>query len=614
MTFSDIHILWLVWSVPFLFLVCLYGIRKRVQVLRRFSSSKGLAAIVPDASAARHWVKIGLVLTALLLMIISWAGPQYGYHWQEIQRKGVDVIIALDCSRSMLAKDISPTRLDRAKREVFDLLGMLQGDRVGLVAFAGTAFLQCPLTLDYEAFYLFLNTLSPDFLPMGGTNLAAAVSTAVSGFKKEDASEKAIILITDGEETDADAEAAAEAAAQVGIKLFCIGVGGEDGVPIPTSSGGYIKDQDGNIILSRLDASTLKRMAAVSGGAYVRSVAGDMDLDVIYAKHIRGEMDLKTLANQKKKVLENRYQWFLTLAVLALLIERFLPFKKGLVLGILVIVMSIPGVGSASQLKESLNHGMDAYEAGEYDKAENAFIDAQLLAPEKPEIYYNLGNAQYKAGKYEAAIKNYEQALGSENESLRQKTHYNMGNAYFRKGQLDDAIKQYEAAITLDAKDHQAKENLEYVKELKAKQPPASSQKDSNESDKTENDQQKETPDQKQDGQQNEDTSDKKSSNSQKQDENEPSQDPAAGSSSQDNREQEKKENEDNVSGEQQGALPKEQPDTSDSAGMKSASSNTKTDDVPHNDPSEKMLNRLKDIPGRALMPNYQKQQVDKDW
>ena len=598
MTFSDIHILWLVWSVPVLCLVCVWGMRKRSRLLRRYASKRSLSAISPDVSTARRWLKISLVLAALLLMVFSLAGPQYGYQWQEIERKGVDIIIALDCSKSMLAKDIKPTRLDRAKREVFDLLAMLQGDRVGLVAFSGTAFLQCPLTLDYEAFYLFLNSLTPDFLPVGGTNLAAAVKTAVSGFKTEDASEKAIILITDGEQTGEGAVAAAQEAGDAGIKLFCIGVGGKDGVPIPSASSGYAKDKAGNIILSKLDASTLKQMAAVTGGAYVRSVAGDMDLDAIYVQHIREEMDATTLAQQKKKVLENRYQWFLSLALLLLFIERCLPIKKAMVLGLLLAMILFPRVSMASELKENLDKGEAAYEAGEYDKARDFFISSQLLAPDRPEIYYNLGNTHYKAGDYDLALKNYEQALDTENEALRQKAHYNMGNAYFRKGQYNEAIEQYEAALKLDTKDSHAKDNLEFVKKIKEQQPPASSQKEPKTSDKKDDHQQK---DGEKKGQKADDT-------------NDPSKKDNADTQQQDSAEKSKQEKP--PAPEENQSKAKGAGDQKDSADEDQAARQMKKPEESSEDKiqAEKMLNRLKDTPGRALMPMYQQQQVEKDW
>ncbi len=254
--------LFFIWVVPLLVVIVLYGTRRRRDILQRFSSDHGLDAIAPDTTGARRWVKAALLMAGVLLVAISLAGPNYGFRWQEIRQRGVDIVIALDCSRSMTAADIQPTRLERAKREVFDLLAMLQGDRVGLVAFAGTAYLQCPLTLDYDAFNLFLNALTPDYLPVGGTDINAALQTAMDSFDPKSPADKAIILITDGEHTGSgDALKAAEALKQRDIKLFCIGVGGAEGVPIPAAAGGFKKDRSGQIVLSRLDETTLKAMA-----------------------------------------------------------------------------------------------------------------------------------------------------------------------------------------------------------------------------------------------------------------------------------------------------------------------------------------------------------------
>jgi len=282
MKFFRLEMLFLIWTVPVLLIVFIYGIKKRSKILSGFAAAKGLAAIAPQACTRRRWIKAILILGALFFMAIALAGPQYGYKWKETERKGIDIIIALDCSQSMLAVDVQPTRLDRAKREVFDLLNMLEGDRVGLVAFAGTAFLQCPLTLDYEAFQLFLNVLSPDFLPVGGTDIPAALETAFSGFNHKDNSEKAVILITDGESTTGDPMPIAAQAKDAGVKLFCIGVGKEDGVPVPDRQGGFKKDLSGKIVMTRLDEESLKKMAVLTGGTYVRSVRMSGRLPVIW--------------------------------------------------------------------------------------------------------------------------------------------------------------------------------------------------------------------------------------------------------------------------------------------------------------------------------------------
>jgi Ca-activated chloride channel family protein len=596
MSFSDMDMLWLIWMVPILFLVCYGGLRKRNRILSRYATARGLAAISPDTVTSRRWLKAAMLLTVVVLVVISLAGPQYGYQWREIEQKGVDLIIALDCSKSMLATDIQPTRLDRAKREVVDLLNLLQGDRVGLVAFSGTAFLQCPLTLDYAAFHLFLSTLTPDFLPVGGTNLGTAIETALSGFKAADVSDKAIILITDGESTGEDPLKAAQAAADAKVRLFCIGVGARDGVPIPIPGGGFVKDAAGNIILTRLDEPTLKKVAVMTGGSYVRSVAGNMDLETIYMNHIRKEMEATTLSQQKKKILEDRYQWFLALAVLILVLELVIPLrKKGAVAVMAVLLLAAPAAHAANP-DELIKSGETAYNAGEYDKAVTNFIDAQLEAPDRPEIYYNMGNAQYKAGKFDAALKNYQQALKSEDPALREKAHYNIGNTLFRLGKHEEAIKSYETALKLNSKDVEAEENLAFVKKAMA-QPKPPPQKDD-----TSKEDQKDPKDPK---------------NEEKKKQEEKQENPASppdknASEDQSGRE---KENPDAPGQDQPDASTPDLPEKKTPAEAKpEGTAQQKAMDEQARQQAEKMLNRLEDKPGRALIPQYQKRRIEKDW
>ncbi len=585
MSFANIPMLWLIWAVPVLLAVGLYGIRKRAAVLAAYAAARGRAAIAPEVSPVRQWARLLVLMGAILFAILSLAGPQYGFHWKEIERRGVDLVIALDCSKSMLANDIAPSRLERAKREVIDLLAMVQGDRVGLVAFAGTAFLQCPLTLDYDGFHLFLNTLTPDYLPVGGTNITAAITTAMAAFKTEDATDKAVLLITDGQNTgDSPREAVARAAA-AGIKLFCIGVGEKTGVPISNPAGGYVKDNEGHIVLTELDAAALKQMAAATGGAYVRSVAGDMDLDTLYRKHIRGTMQTAALGTHNTRVLENRYQWSLGLAVALLVLEMVLPLHAARTAVVLLALLTLvrPGPAGAGTLKNSISGGEAAYARGDYDQAARHYTAAQLEAPDRPELFYNLGNVRYKTGDYQGALAAWQQALETEDDKLRQKTRYNMGNAHFRTGNLDAAIAAYASALELDATDHEARENLAFVKQVKAQPPPPDPSGGKNRQDGEEAERNRRQPENGADA----------DSDGQHQ-----APGPSAGT--------------DGNSGED-GAQPSPSEETHpspDAAAQPGAAHN----DQESRRQAEQMLNRLQDQPGRALVPAYREQRVEKDW
>ena len=483
MKIARVEMLYLIWVLPVLFLFFLYGMRRRQGILHRFASGKGLDAIVFGGSSKPRWIKAALILLSLLGVAAALSGPQYGYRWQEIERKGIDIIIALDCSKSMLAKDIPPSRLDRAKREVYDLLNLLQGDRIGLVAFAGTAFLQCPLTLDYGAFHLFLETLTPDYLPVGGSDISGAVAAAIAGFDAKGSREKAVILITDGENTGAgDPMKAAEDARDAGVKLFCIGVGTGDGVPVPAPEGGFVKDRSGKIVVSRLSEETLQRMAVATGGTYVKSIAGDMDLDVVYTREIRGGMEMETLKDGRKQVWEDRYQWVLFLAAMALIAEMFLASGKnaGGAAGLMILMCLI--LATAAPVRaDALRDGASAYGEGNYETALKHLIDAQLDAPDDPEVLYNIGNTYYRLKDFDSAAKNFEAAAASGDQRIRHDALYNLGNANFRRQDFKRAVENYETVLKMAPDDSYASENLELARKkmLEQQQKKQSSQKES---------------------------------------------------------------------------------------------------------------------------------------
>jgi Ca-activated chloride channel family protein len=597
MTFFRTEMLFFIWAVPLLFLVIFYGMRRRRDILHRFASAHGLAVIAPDTVGGRRWVKGVLLMGTVLLIAVALAGPRYGYRWQEIRQQGVDIIIALDCSRSMTAADIQPDRLERAKREVFDLLAMLKGDRVGLVAFAGTAFLQCPLTLDYDAFNLFLNALSPEYLPVGGTDITGALETALTSFDTKSASDKAVILITDGENTgEGDPVKAAQRLKEKDIKLFCIGVGDSDGVPIPEPAGGFKKDRSGQIVLSRLDENSLKKMAVVTGGTYVRSVAGDMDLEAIYTDEIRGKMEAETLASGRRQVWEDRFQWPLALALLCLAAELLLPVaRKGVVVSLLAALMLLPmPPANANDTRE----GIAAYEKEDFEQALKHFTDAQLNAPDQPEMLYNVANAYYKTGDFEAAAEHYRQVVETDDTDLKQKALYNLGNTEFRRGNAKEAIGRYEAALSIDPDDKLAKENLEFVKKVMEQQKQSGDgQKDG---DPKKQDPEKQS---KSDGAQ-----DPQSADEQQQQEGSRD-DPSAGRGEQQRTEfgDEMDEQQDRQANPADPAQDGEQPAETPQAGR----SGDQTGDPGQ---AERMLNRLQDQPGRALMPATGKRTVEKDW
>lgn len=321
-------LLWVLWAAPLLGAFYIYVARTKSALLNRFASLALVARLAPNYSRERQTYKAVLVIAALAMGVLGLAQPRYGFTWEDVTRKGVDIVIALDVSDSMLVEDAETggklTRLERAKRKITDLLQLLEGDRIGLVAFAGTAFLECPLTLDYAAAQIFLSSIDTDLIPVKGTDLASALRTGVAAFKGSNESSRAIILITDGEDHRGEALEAAEFAKQENVRVFTIGIGRDEGAPIPDARGGFRKDRRGEMILSKLDEPTLQKIALNTGGRYVRSVTGDMDLNEIYIGGIKATLEDQELGSKRRQHWEERFQWFLALMLMLLMVEPFI--------------------------------------------------------------------------------------------------------------------------------------------------------------------------------------------------------------------------------------------------------------------------------------------------
>jgi Ca-activated chloride channel family protein len=324
--------LWLLWLVPATAAFFVYSFRTRSRLLRRFASERLLEQLTRRTSRPRQVARAALVLLGLTAALASLAELRWGYTWEEVQRRGVDVVVALDVSDSMLVEDVEAdgglSRLARAQREIVDLLQLMEGDRIGLVAFAGTAFVECPLTLDYGAARIFLDSFDTDLIPVKGTDLAAAIDTSLEAFEGSSHASKAIILITDGEDLGGEGLEAAERAKEAGVRIFAIGIGDDQGSPIPAPGGGFRRDRGGEIVMSRLDERTLQKIALETGGRYVRSVSGDLDLEKIYSQGIKAALADQELGERRQRRWEERFQWLLALALLALMAEPLVPERR----------------------------------------------------------------------------------------------------------------------------------------------------------------------------------------------------------------------------------------------------------------------------------------------
>jgi Ca-activated chloride channel family protein len=313
--------------VPALVLFLLWSLHRRRQALATFVAAGLLPAVVPDLDPRRRTVRSGLLCGAVLAIAVALAGPMWGFRWQQVQREGIDLIVAIDTSRSMLATDVKPNRLARAKLAVRDLLAQLSGDRVGLIAFAGTAFLQCPLTLDFGAFSQSLDAIEAGIIPRGGTSIAAAIDTALAGFEGRQAEHQALVVITDGEDNSGNVDDAIKRASERGVKIYTVGIGTSEGELIPLEQGGFLKDRRGQVVKSRLDETTLQKIATDTGGAYLHATDTAFGLTELYRDYI-ATMEKRELASTLERRFEHRFQWPLLAAFVLLLVEPLIGERK----------------------------------------------------------------------------------------------------------------------------------------------------------------------------------------------------------------------------------------------------------------------------------------------
>lgn len=316
MRFGDAQAFWFLLVVPAAILFFAVAFRKKRRALTRFGSPELMRKLTAATSWKRQWAKAALTVCGLVFLVLALAQPRYGMRLELLHRRGVDVIVALDTSLSMLAEDIRPNRLTRARFEIESFIDRLEGDRIGLVAFAGRSFTLCPLTLDYGAAKLFLDSIDTDIIPVRGTAIAEAIRASTRAFGSEERKYKVMVLITDGEDHAGDPVEAAKAAADAGVRIFAVGVGTPGGELIPVRRNGrtdFLKDGRGNYVKSRLDEASLQQVAGVSEGVYFRSQAGGVGMDRVYDEISR--MEKKELGSRKYTQYKHRFQWPLAVAV-----------------------------------------------------------------------------------------------------------------------------------------------------------------------------------------------------------------------------------------------------------------------------------------------------------
>jgi Ca-activated chloride channel family protein len=448
---------WRVWTalvtlvaVPVVGAFLLWAERRRRRDLGRFVAEPLVGVLVPEPGTSRRWARNGVLMGAIGCVVLGLAGPKWGFQWEEVRREGIDLVVALDTSRSMLATDVRPDRLTRAKLALRDLLGELEGDRVALVAFAGTAFVQCPLTLDQAVFEQSLDAVDTTLIPRGGTSLTAAIEASLGAFEGRQSKHQAIILITDGEDHEGDVMASATEAAERGVKVYTVGIGTADGELIPLAGGTFLKDRAGRTVKSRLDEETLQNVAVETGGVYVRASGPSLGLPDLYRDYV-ATMEDRELATTLERRWRQRYQWPLALALLLLVAGPWIGERRRRSSAALVLLALSAGATPAGAWPEPTDPAREAsqlYDRGEFEEAAQKYNEAIIDAPDSPRLHFNLGTAEYRREQWERAATAFEATLRDARDAPRTaRAAYNLGNVRFREG---EAVAGSEPQTALD--------------------------------------------------------------------------------------------------------------------------------------------------------------------
>jgi Ca-activated chloride channel family protein len=448
--------------------------RRREALLSRIVAPRLQKQLTGQVSHLKRNLRTGFLLASVVLTVVALAKPRYGYREETITTKGRDVILAIDVSRSMLATDTAPTRLGRAKLISQDLLDLLRGDRVGLIAFAGSAFLQAPLTMDKGAVLNSIRDLDTNTIPKGGTDIAAAIRMAIAAFGKGEGATRALVLMTDGDDLEESALEAAGQAEAAGIRIFTIGFGSAAGslIPIRTDEGrnDFVRDENGNPVNSKLDVSRLTEIAKATGGFYLPY--GQDAAKVIFDKGILPlEEQVGGILTGRKPI--ERYDWPVAAALLLLSLRgvlgegRRIPKVSASTAALLLLLLGAPLHAS----------GLNDYQQGNYQGALQDFEKRLKSGESIPEVKFDAGAAAYKAGDFQKAAGYFSEAMTSTKPKIRDAATYNLANALVRSGEaakekdgkLSDwknALQHYETVIKADPMNAKAKENRDIVKKL----------------------------------------------------------------------------------------------------------------------------------------------------
>lgn len=469
--FEDPAYLYLLVLVPILALIRFYSYRNQKKRLRKFGDPNLLKELMPDVSRWRPSVKFWLLEAALTLMIVMLARPQMGTRISHEKRTGIETIIAMDISNSMLAEDVVPSRLERSKMMVENLVDNFTNDKIGLIVFAGDAFVQLPITSDYVSAKMFLSSIDPSMIQTQGTDIATAISMATHSFTPEENIGKAIIIITDGEDHEGGATEAAEEAKNLGMRVYVLGVGSVKGSPIPVpGTGDYMRDNTGEVVMSALNEQMCREVAQAGGGAYIH-----VENNSSAQRQLDEELDKLEKRETESTIYSDYDEQFQAVGILALLLllieicifDRKNPLLKNLSLfgnkkqatALLVLMFALSA--SAQDARQYIRNGNKLYRAGDYVKAEVAYSKAVAKDSLNPQAAYNLGNALMMQQKDSSAIVQYQKAARLEKNPLRlSQSFHNIGVICQKKQLFAEAIEAYKQSLRLNPNDDETRYNL----------------------------------------------------------------------------------------------------------------------------------------------------------
>ena len=481
--FEDITYLYLLAVIPVLALLRFMMTRTQKKRLKKFGDPQLVRQLMPDVSRWRPAVKFWLLQAALALIIVMLARPQFGTRISHEKRQGIETLIAMDISNSMLAEDVTPSRLDRCKMMVENLVDNFTDDKIGLIVFAGDAFIQLPITSDYVSAKMFLADIQPSMIRTQGTDIALAIRKAQNSFTQEENIGKAIIVITDGEDHEGGAVEAAKEARKKGMRVYVLGVGSDGGAPIPDGNGGYMKDRSGNTVMTRLNQDMCRQIAQAGGGAYIHvdnNSDAQRQLDNELAKLAKKETESTVFSEY-----DEQFQAVGILVLLLLIAElcilecknpllrnvRFFKGKRRYSSAMTLLMLMTAMAANAQNDRDYIREGNRNFRSGKFAEAEVSFRKSIEKNPRNPQAAYNLGNALFAQKKDSAAVVAYESGVQLETSAIRKSMGYhNMGVVCQSHKMFSEAIEAYKNALRLNPKDDEARYNLEICKKQQKNQ------------------------------------------------------------------------------------------------------------------------------------------------